>query len=165
MKLIQSKIHVYSSECASTYNRVFRVNFQDFNEGCVCFSVVVLTEVDKGPGKTIIAPRNSTDKIRTWQKNDSFVKLCSFCSIIQAILKLWKACNTWPELYGQVTMHLTLAKYSLIWLPCPQKSKTISKISIKVSTLMNLKANNSRECALLFCLLPTDGNVYISIGQ
>lgn len=34
-----------------TYNRVFWVNFQDFSERCMCFSIVVLTEVDKGPGK------------------------------------------------------------------------------------------------------------------
>lgn len=52
------------SGCGNTYNRVFRVNFQDFNEGCVCFTVVVLTEVDKGPGKqthTVITLTNSTN--------------------------------------------------------------------------------------------------------
>lgn len=34
-----------------TYHRVLWVDFQDLNEGCVCFYVAVLTEVDKSPGK------------------------------------------------------------------------------------------------------------------
>lgn len=48
--------HKNLEESIATYHWVFRVNFQHLGEGCVCFSVVILTEVDKGPGKHTNTP-------------------------------------------------------------------------------------------------------------
>lgn len=43
---------VHDSTSVDTYHRVLGVNLQDFSEGRMCFSIVVLTEVDKSSETT-----------------------------------------------------------------------------------------------------------------
>lgn len=63
----------------TTYNRIFWVNFQDLTKGCVCFTVVVLTEGDKGPGGK---NKNMTSDMRLSKKTS-----CNFSDADPPLLK------------------------------------------------------------------------------